>query len=74
MSEKVSEPVSPKYPDITVDLTGKDGNAFSIPSMVRTALHRNGVDHEVCDQFMDEAMNGDYNHLLRVCMAWVNVT
>jgi len=60
-----------KYPDIVVQLTGNDGNAFSILGTVRRALQRGGVSTEEQKEFSDEAMSGDYNHLLATCMKWV---
>lgn len=62
-----------KYPDINVQLTGRDGNAFAIIGAVSHALRRGKVSKEEQELFMEEAMNGDYDNLLRVCMAWVNV-
>ena len=62
-----------KYPDIIVVLVGKDGNALAIVGAVKKALERAGVPEEETGKFVDEAMAGDYDNLLRVCMAWVNV-
>jgi len=59
-----------KYPNITVQLTGEDGNAFFVLGKVSRALKKEGIDTE---PFMNEAMSGDYDNLLRTCMAWVNV-
>jgi len=28
---------------------------------------------DLIDKFQDECMSGDYDHLLQVCMQWVNV-
>ena len=61
-----------KYPDIQVRLVGEDGNAFAILGRVSKALKRAGVDRSDIDKFMAEAKSGDYNHLLRTCMAWVD--
>lgn len=63
----------PKFPDITVKLTGEDGNAFNILGRVDTALRRGGASKEVRDQFFQEATSGDYDHLLGVAMQWVTV-
>ena len=60
-----------KYPDITVNLTGIDGNAFSVMGAVSKALRRNGVSSSEIQKFMDECNSGDYDHLLQTCMAWV---
>lgn len=63
-----------KYPDIDVQLTGEDGNAYAIMGSVRDALRRGGVDQAEQALFLEEATAGDYDHLLRTCMAWVNVS
>jgi len=62
---------SVKYPTITVQLTGKDGNAFSVLGEVSRGLRRAGVSDTECDQFFTEATSGNYDHLLRTVMEWV---
>lgn len=62
-----------KYPEVTVQLTGEDGNAFAIMGAVKTALRRADVPADEIKQYVEESMSGDYNNLLRVAMAWVNV-
>jgi hypothetical protein len=62
-----------KYPKIHVKLAGEDGNAFAILGRMQGALRRGGVKAEEIKKFMDEATAGDYDHLLRTCMEWVNV-
>ena len=62
-----------KFPDVSVRLTGGDGNAMAVIGKVATALRRAGHGAEVAT-FMDEAMSGDYNHVLQTCMAWVDVS
>jgi len=59
--------------DITVNLVGEDGNAFAILANVQKALRKNGVSKDERDQYLSEAMAGDYDNLLRVTMDWVNV-
>ena len=61
-----------KYPEVQVRLVGEDGNAFAILGRVQKALKRAGVDADEIKAFHDEATSGDYNHLLRTCMAWVD--
>lgn len=61
------------YPDIVVKLVGTDGNAFAILGKVRKALQRNKVPQDKVETFTKEAMSGDYDNLLQVCMKWVNV-
>lgn len=62
-----------KYPNITVELTGRDGNAFAILGTMKRALRESGVPKEEIDAFLNEAMAGDYDQLLATCMEWVNV-
>lgn len=64
----------PKYPNISVELSGKDGNAFAIMANVGKALKRNNVPQEEVEQFYAEGMSGDYDHLLRTAMRWVVVS
>ena len=62
-----------KYPEIEVELLGTDGNAFALIGVVQKALKKAEVSKEEINEFFDEATSGDYNHLLRTCMTWVNV-
>jgi hypothetical protein len=66
--------MTPKYPDITVPLTGTDGNAYAVLGQVLRALRRAGVSTEARDAFMQEATAGTYDQLLQVVMQWVEVT
>ena len=63
----------PKYPDITVQLTGKDGNAFYILGICLRAMRRAGLSQGERDAFQAEATSGNYDHLLATCMKWFNV-
>lgn len=62
-----------RYPDVYVQLSGEDGNAFGILGKVQKALERAGASPEEVKEFMDEAMSGDYDHLLQTVMRWVKV-
>ena len=62
-----------RYPGLTVHLTGCDGNAFSLMAAVTDALDWYGVDQAEIAEFCTEAKAGDYDALLRTCMAWVDV-
>lgn len=66
-------PAGPRFPGIEVQLSGNDGNAFTILGSVNKALRRNGCSQTEIDEFQNEAMSGDYDHLLRTCMKWVTV-
>lgn len=56
----------------TVKLVGIDGNAFALMGRVSKALREFGQDDKVKD-FQNEAMSGDYDHLLQTCMKYANV-
>ena len=62
-----------KYPEVEVQLSGQDGNAFAIMGAVSSALRRAGVSKEERDAYFAEATSGDYNHLIHVTMNWVEV-
>jgi len=56
----------------TVKLLGQDGNAFFVLGSVNKALKRVGMEREA-KAFMEEAVKGDYDHLLRTAMKFVEV-
>jgi hypothetical protein len=58
--------------DACVVLTGTDGNAFALLGKVRRAI-RTSNHPELADQFLAEAMTGDYQHLLVTCCKYVSV-
>ena len=60
-----------KYPKVVVPLVGEDGNAYAILGRVDRALRMAGVSKDERAAFMDEAMAGDYDNLLRVVLSWV---
>jgi 3-oxoacyl-[acyl-carrier-protein] synthase III len=62
----------PKY-DVKVQLSGNDGNAFSVMGAVKQALKKAGASKEEIDQYITDSMSGDYDNLLRVAMDWVKV-
>jgi hypothetical protein len=71
----------PRYPDVEVQLTGEDGNAFAVLGNVQRELRAyfresgwtTGEAMKEINAFQEEATNGDYNHLLRTCGDWVTV-
>ena len=62
---------TPKYPEIEVQLSGNDGNAFAIMGAVKKALKRANVSADEIAEYTKQSMSGDYDNLLRVAMAWV---
>lgn len=69
----MSRNVEVKYPDIEVQLTGQDGNAFFVLGSVQKALKAAGVPKEEIDAFFNEATRGDYDALMQTVMRWVTV-
>ena len=64
---------SPKYPEITVNLVGENGNAFYILGKCLSAMRRANITKEDQDEFYRQATASDYNHLLITCLEWFNV-
>lgn len=65
--------MEPKFPKVKVKLTGNSGNAFAVLGLVQRTMKAAKVPPVEISAFFDEAMSGDYDHLLRTCMKWVNV-
>ena len=59
--------------NVDVDLVGKDGNAFMVLGLCQKAARRAGIEDAEINKFLDEAKQGDYDHLLRTCMKYFNV-
>jgi len=66
--------MTPKYPQIEVQLSGEDGNAFFVLGKVQKAMRQADVPPAEIKAFMDEAMSGDYDHLLQTCVKYVEVS
>ncbi len=60
----------PKYPNITVQLTGQDSNAFMILGLCRRAAKEAGLSQQEIDAFYQEATSGDHDHLIQTAMRW----
>lgn len=68
-----TDPTEIKHPEVRVKLTGKDGNAFNILGLCKRAAYRAGLSDLEIMEFLDEATNGDYAHLLATCQKWFDV-
>jgi hypothetical protein len=66
--------MTPKYPNVRVKLSGRDGNAWSVIARVGEALKRAKVPPDEISRYTDESVSGDYDHLLKTAMRWVDVT
>ena len=49
-----------------VELVGRDGNAFAILGRCQGAAQDADVPQKEIEDFIEEAMSGDYNHLLQM--------
>lgn len=47
-----------------MQLVGLDGNAYSVMGAFQQEARRQGWTKEEIDKVLNEAMSGDYNHLL----------
>jgi hypothetical protein len=63
-----------RHPEVTVQLTGHDGNAFAVMGAVQREMRRARVPKEEIDEYLSEATAGDYDHLLQTTMRWVDVS
>ena len=60
----------PRYPDVDIRLIGENGNAFAILGICQREAKRQGVSEAEVKAFMQEAMAGNYDHLLATCQKW----
>jgi len=56
-----------------VKLSGQDGNAFNILGIVIKALRDDGYNEIQIGGYIQEAIKGDFDHLLNVTTKWVEV-
>ena len=61
-----------KY-DVTVQLSGNDGNALVVIGAVIRGLKRAGAPQSEIDKFKSEATSSDYDHVIQTAMKWVDV-
>lgn len=62
-----------KYPDITVNIIGQNGNAFYILGICQRAMEQAKCTQQEIDAFNEEAKLGDYNHLLATVTNYFDV-
>ena len=70
---KISVPDDLIFPDVSFD-EAPDGNAFAILAMIERGLRKAGNEGGAIDEFRRQATAGDYDHLLRVSMAFTGWT
>lgn len=62
-----------KYPEITVNILGVNGNAFNILGICTSAMRKYQLPKSEIDTFFKEATSGNYDDLLCTVMKWFNV-
>lgn len=61
------------YPDIKVSLHNEEGNKTRIIGAVMTGLRLAEVPDPIVSKFVREAMDCEYENLLKLCMTYVKV-
>lgn len=61
-----------RHPEILVQLSGHDGNAFMILGLCQKAARRAGLSETEIIAFYREAAQGDYDQLLQTVNRWFN--
>lgn len=56
----------------SADLIGCDGNAFSIMGTTKQLLQHYGASKAYIASYMNEAMSGDYDHLIAASCAYLD--
>ncbi|WP_435058506.1 hypothetical protein [Streptomyces sp. bgisy060] len=65
---------APQYPDVEVQLSGEDGNVYSVIGRVQRALRRAGH-HEAATEFSTAARGAQsYDEVLQLAMRTVDVS
>jgi hypothetical protein len=64
-----------KFPHVHVQLSGEDGNVFSIIGQVTQALRKAGCAPSDIDEFLKQVQSSEsYDDALLAVMQWVNVS
>ena len=71
----VAEGSTPKFPHVHVQLSGKDGNVFSIIGKVQRALREGGASDDDVHAFWEQVCNASsYDEALLTIMRWVDAS
>lgn len=62
-----------KYPEITVNILGVNGNAFNILGICTAVMRKHRLPKSEIDSFFKEATSGSYDDLLCTVVKWFNV-
>lgn len=62
-----------KYPEVIVKNFGRDGNTMALVGECKKAAKEAGISPKLIGEFIDEALSGDYDHVLQTCIKWFDV-
>ena len=66
--------MSIKFPEVEVQLTGNDGNAYAIMGAVQKAMRRAEIPQHEIEEYLNKSMNSQsYDELLQVALKTVTV-
>lgn len=68
----MAEVTSPRFPEVSVALSGEDGNSMMIIGRVRRAMKRAGVPAEDIAAYTNEATSGSYDDVIQTTMRYVD--
>lgn len=61
---------TPKHPNVSVDLVGRDNSVHGILVRCKIAARIAKIPQREITAFLQEAISGDYGHLLQTCHSW----
>jgi len=64
--------MAPKYPDVVVELTDQNSNAFHILGLCKVSAQKAGLSQAEIEAFFCEATSGDYSKLIQTATRWFN--
>jgi hypothetical protein len=56
-----------------VKLVGTNGNSVALIAKARESLRKSGMSSQEIKEFVDDAMSGDYDHVLRTIMKYCEI-
>lgn len=62
----------PKYPNITINLSGFENDNFTIIIKCLRAMRENNIGHEL-DNFVNDIKNGGAENLLHIASNWFKI-
>lgn len=64
---------TPKYPNIIVELSDKNGNVFNLMALCTQEMKRAGLTKEEQEEFRKQMMHSDYDNAIITCLNWFTI-